>query len=999
MKITFCSFYAVLVATLGLAAPQPRDNPVATFYAGDAGYPAWTDQIQWGNVIDMSTFDKGKTAFERFEKARDQLAARGGGVLYYPAGVHDFSEGPFDGPKGRGLMLRSGVVIRGEAPAGRPLATSEKLSPPTKFVFGFKHRSNAIDLGDSGSVKPETPRDWNVIGLMPGRGKRVSDVENVGVAWVHLVGGVIYFGPDIEWGETWAAAGSWKSPYVKKRWANRKPDGTHPWDPFTGGGKSVAGIGKGRLVFGCKLEHAAVLNESVKMGRPDYPDGFGEDGYYMHKFGARIGVYGKHVFVANNRLPISRGRNFKYRQTTRRTFPAGKGSSMGFDPPRESTVFFDYNKTVAVQINKTMLGLTKNSPTGRAGAGFFAESVAVIDNYVFNNGHKGFDVSGTWVTIARNHNERCMLREGKDPEGIGDWELTLDGHLESSPGGNGAISDNLSRAFDLAGRNVWVHRNSFNNLGSDPGNDGEGILCQAHGGSQILSWAITYNQHDKGSGETGYIGAWDVNTAGALFGWNKLPGWVGSINVGKRTSTDASFVGNRAGKGLKPMKGAQVGDVAGNLAPPKGVRAETSEGVAVRVAWTDASDNEAGFRVDRKVAGGKWTPIAYRPPRIQGDANNPQVWMDYLAPPGKSLVYRVVAIDSKDSDRGASEPSSPVVLTVPKTWHHSVEIPRPPRKGKPRGPAVGNLWIPPGTAKLAGLIVAEKTLLEKRLVTDPAIRKAAADRSLGILYFEPGPNPFFPYGGKGDCDVRFLKGLEELAGSSGHPELAHVPWLTIGHSTGGIFCRNLAYWRPDRVLGVIHIKSGNMHHGIHYPERDSLKGVPFLAINGEFEEFGPEGGIRKEYGRQTQWVMIRKQMLARRRQAADHLMSLVVHAGGNHTDWSDALTDLCVLFIHKACEYRLPTGSRGDSKPIACRQIKVVSGWLTDSDLKDPKHKPATCDEYAGDKGLAFWHFDEEMARTVRNYHKGKFTEPDPAIEEDKHPAPGDDRTVKPKGD
>ena len=48
-------------------------------------------------------------------------------------------------------------------------------------------------------------------------------------------------------------------------------------------------------------------------------------------------------------------------------------------------------------------------------------------------------------------------------------------------------------------------------------------------------------------------------------------------------------------------------------------------------------------------------------------------------------------------------------------WHHEVEIPRPPRKGKPRGPAIGNLWIPPKTKQLIGLVVAEKTLLEKRL--------------------------------------------------------------------------------------------------------------------------------------------------------------------------------------------------------------------------------------------------------------------------------------------
>ena len=243
----------------------------------------------------------------------------------------------------------------------------------------------------------------------------------------------------------------------------------------------------------------------------------------MHKFAPRIAAYGERVLVANNLLAISQGRNFKYLQTTRRTFPAGKGNCMGFDPPRESIILFDYNKRLGIGINKGRLGLTKPSLTGKASDRYFCQGVVVVDNYVYNNGHRGFDISGNWVTIAHNHNERQMLREGRDPEGTGGWELTLDGHLESSPGGNGAISDNLSRAFDLAGKNLWVHENTYNNLGSDPGNNGEGILCQAHAGSQIYSWAITYNRYTKGDGETGYIGAWDVNVVGALFGWNVLP--------------------------------------------------------------------------------------------------------------------------------------------------------------------------------------------------------------------------------------------------------------------------------------------------------------------------------------------------------------------------------------------------------------------------------------------------------------------------------------------
>ena len=118
-------------------APCPSDNAIATFYDGPEGYPAWTDSVNWDRVIDMSAYAKGRTNFEKFENARDELAAQGGGVLYYPAGTYQFDAGPFDGPDGRGLMLRRGVVIRGEAPAAKPLATHDGSLPlRTRFIFG-----------------------------------------------------------------------------------------------------------------------------------------------------------------------------------------------------------------------------------------------------------------------------------------------------------------------------------------------------------------------------------------------------------------------------------------------------------------------------------------------------------------------------------------------------------------------------------------------------------------------------------------------------------------------------------------------------------------------------------------------------------------------------------------------------------------------------------------------------------------------------------------------
>jgi hypothetical protein len=511
------------------------------------------------------------------------------------------------------------------------------------------------------TVTPETPRDWNLIGLHPGA-EGIHATRNVGVVWVHLVGGVIWFGPDIEWGETWQTAGSWKSEYAFGAWAHRVPDGTHPWDPFVGGRQSMRGTGSGRLAMGCVLEDACVLNASVSMGRPDDKSGFGTNGYHMAKFGARIGAYGARVFVANNALPRSRGRNFKYVLPTRNTFPMGKGGrEIGIKPPRPSVVLFDYNRTMGIDVNKDMLGNTKASPTGEGTEGYFAEGVVVRDNLVYNNGHKGFNISGRWVTIANNRNERWFLERAWDPEWLGGWELTLDGHLESSPGGLGIISDNLSRAFDLSGKSLWIHRNAYNNLGSNPGNDGEGILCQAHGGSHLYGWAVTYNTHEKGTGHTSYIGGWNVRMAGALFGWNAIPGSVGVLGPAADQLVDIAFAGNRSEE-LKAPATAYRAEGEFAPTPPADVTAEPYADDAIRVAWADRSDNEVGFRVERSLDGGAWAAIAYRPPRIQGHSENPQEWVDFTAPRGRELRYRVLALDAADRDVAASAPTKTLAL-------------------------------------------------------------------------------------------------------------------------------------------------------------------------------------------------------------------------------------------------------------------------------------------------------------------------------------------------
>src|SRR5262249_31598066 len=235
--------------------------------------------------------------------------------------------------------------------------------------------------------------------------------------------------------------------------------------------------------------------------------------------------------------------------------------------------------------------------------------------------------AGNWVTITGNHNERVFMRSGADPYGLGgNWTLTSDGYTVSGP-----TSDNQSRAFDLAGRNLWIDGNHFNNTGSFPGGDGEGITGREADGTPIHSWAIAHNVHTRGTGAPGAMGGSDVECHGLLVAWNQTTGWVGNAVKRKELKMiDCAFFANKAGAVVPDAKtiaklGLRAPLTAGPAeAPPAPtrVRALASDDV-VTVTWDGASDKAVGFRVERRLGGGQWHVIAYRPPQTQGDAANP----------------------------------------------------------------------------------------------------------------------------------------------------------------------------------------------------------------------------------------------------------------------------------------------------------------------------------------------------------------------------------------
>lgn len=122
-------FLAGSAATLGLLlfsgeprAAQggaPTNNPAARLKL------AWTDSISWRVTADVTRMP-GRDIGEQFANAQAWLAARGGGVAWFPAGVYPFNES---------LRLKRGIVIRGSDPGPTASARDEGYRLGTRFEF------------------------------------------------------------------------------------------------------------------------------------------------------------------------------------------------------------------------------------------------------------------------------------------------------------------------------------------------------------------------------------------------------------------------------------------------------------------------------------------------------------------------------------------------------------------------------------------------------------------------------------------------------------------------------------------------------------------------------------------------------------------------------------------------------------------------------------------------------------------------------------------------
>lgn len=267
------------------------------------------------------------------------------------------------------------------------------------------------------------------------------------------------------------------------------------------------------------------------------------------------------------------------------------------------------------------------------------------------------------------------------------------------------------------------------------------------------------------------------------------------------------------------------------------------------------------------------------------------------------------------------------------------------------------LWIPPHCQTVRGLLLGQQVILEKCVGDDPVIRAACARAGLAIVIGYDTPLGYFDY--SQGADKKLQKILNDLAAESGYAEIAGAPLLPFGHSGNAIFAWNIGYWNPGRTIGIITLHAAAILPPAWDPKA-TPDGIPVLAVSGEYESWGnPNEPLDKH------WRWLRGGLLHMRGQYNEALVSELVQPGASHFSWDEPLARQVGRFIEAAAAARLPA----DSATPGLRPVPLNSGWLTDIALMTPSRFPPTAEtDFAGDRTLAFWHLDQQLALGVEHY-------------------------------
>jgi hypothetical protein len=332
---------------------------------------------------------------------------------------------------------------------------------------------------------------------------------------------------------------------------------------------------------------------------------------------------------------------------------------------------------------------------------------------------------------------------------------------------------------------------------------------------------------------------------------------------------------------------------------------------------------------------------------------------------GFSLAASAFAKDSKVRDNAPPPPPGG------SGKYFMVDYPGSTEPNQLRTPVTYVLWVPDGAKQLRGVIVHQHgagtvTAIQGSTAAYDLHWQALAKKWDCALWcssyhMENDAIDLTPGGAELWFDPRlgsektFLKGLDEFAAKSGHPELAKVPWILWGHSGGGIWADVMTTLHPERVVAVW-MRSGSsemFRQRSEFPQPQVPEGaykVPAMGNPGA-KESGPYTGALATF----------KQYRLKGAPVGFAPDPRTGHECGDSRYLAIPYLDACMAM-------RLPDKGSTDQ---TLKPVDMSHGWLAALVEKDPQNVTAVpAAEYKGNPLEAVWLPNEAVAKAWVEYVK-----------------------------
>jgi len=269
------------------------------------------------------------------------------------------------------------------------------------------------------------------------------------------------------------------------------------------------------------------------------------------------------------------------------------------------------------------------------------------------------------------------------------------------------------------------------------------------------------------------------------------------------------------------------------------------------------------------------------------------------------------------------------------------------------------LWIPENCKQVRGVVFTQHNMIEEGMLEHSYFRKVMSELGFAEVWVTPMISLTYDIN-KGEDKV-CQETMQLLADVSGYNELAYAPIIPMGHSAMASFPWNFAAFNPERTLALVSVHGDAPQTnltGSGRPNPDwgnrNIDGIPSLFIMGEYEWM--EARITPAYS----YILKHPQSV----------ITLFADAGHGHFDYSDAMVKYVADYIREAAKRRLPPKSPANDF-VKLVKVKPDSGWLMDKWRKDsiPKYKPASFNQFVGDKRTASWVFDEKTAKATESFY------------------------------